>query len=98
MKFGLSDTELATLHEKIVTPLSQAGAKVYCYGSRARGDHRKFSDIDIMVESNSDLSQQLAKIREEFENSNFPLKVDLVEFRHFAESYKSCYFADRKTF
>ena len=45
-QFGLSEDELNTLAQLVVGPLVGAGAKVWCFGSRARGDHKKFSDID----------------------------------------------------
>ena len=64
---------------------------MFCYGSRARGDHQPYSDLDIMVESNHDLSTLISLLQEKLSNSNFPYKIDLVEYRDFADSYKEGY-------
>jgi len=87
MKFGLSKEEYQEIETKLVHPLEQAGAKVWIFGSRARGDSKPFSDLDIMVESPKDLRDEVAALKEYFENSNFPFKIDLVEKHHFATSY-----------
>lgn len=96
MKFGLTDEQYNQILEIIVKPLMKKGAKVYCYGSRARGDHQKFSDIDLMVESSSKDKLKIPDLQENIQNSNFPFKVDLVHISDFAESYKSSYLRDRK--
>lgn len=84
--------------KNIVLPLQARGATIWCYGSRARGDYQKYSDLDLMVESNQDLSTELSLIREFLGKSNFPYKVDLVAFAEFAESYKDGYKKDRVLF
>ena len=98
MKFGLSASEYQFIEENVVLPLEQLGATVWCYGSRARGDQTKFSDLDIMIESDSDLSKSISIILEKLQDSNFPYKVDLVQLREFAESYKPGYEQDRINF
>tara|TARA_B100001248_G_scaffold262158_1_gene256438 strand:+ start:427 stop:729 length:303 start_codon:yes stop_codon:yes gene_type:complete len=98
MKFGLTKEEFQFIYESVVQPLEKLGAKVFCYGSRARGDYNKFSDLDIMVEGGSNLDGILSSIREKLVNSNFPYKVDLVEYKHFADSYKKGYNNDKVPF
>ncbi|MFU7503418.1 MAG: nucleotidyltransferase domain-containing protein [Candidatus Tisiphia sp.] len=45
------------------------------YGSRVKGSHRKFSDLDLCVmELISD--EELLNLQEELEESNLPIKVD----------------------
>ncbi|MCB0357644.1 MAG: nucleotidyltransferase domain-containing protein [Bdellovibrionales bacterium] len=87
MKFGLTQEQYKYILETVVLPLESNEAIVWCFGSRARGDYKKFSDLDLMVESKKDQSVLMAKIRETLENSNFPLKVDLVDKNEFAISY-----------
>ncbi|MEA3507881.1 MAG: nucleotidyltransferase domain-containing protein [Synergistota bacterium] len=55
--------------------------KVFLFGSRARGNNRPFSDIDIALEhENGALSPALlALLRERFEESLIPFMVDLVD-------------------
>ncbi|BFD46124.1 MAG: nucleotidyltransferase domain-containing protein [Rickettsia endosymbiont of Sergentomyia squamirostris] len=46
------------------------------YGSRVKGGHRKFSDLDLCVmELISD--EELLNLQEELEESNLPIKVDV---------------------
>lgn len=95
MKFGLTTEQYNQVFKTIVQPLAKKGAKVYCYGSRARGDYKKFSDLDLMIESESKDGLNIGEIREQMQNSNFPLKLDLVHVSDFAESYKNSYLQDR---
>ena len=95
MTFGLTTEEYGFIRANVVAPLEAKGAKVFCYGSRARGDQRPFSDLDLMVEADTDLSSLVADLQEMLQNSNFPYKVDLVEYRHFADAYKPGYLKDK---
>ena len=95
MSFGLSAREYDEVLARIVVPLRNVGAKVFCYGSRARGDHSHYSDLDLMVETSSDVSSLLSEIREHFSRSNFPIKIDLVDLRDFSDAYRSGYLNDR---
>lgn len=96
--FGLTPAEYEHIRSSVVLPLQALGAQVYCYGSRARGDHRQYSDLDLMVEADRDLAATVSEIQEQLSRSNFPYKVDLVQLRHFAEAYKAGYLTDRKLF
>ncbi len=88
MTFGLTIDELNLLKKVVVAPLQDRGAKVWCFGSRAKGTHHKFSDIDIMVESTQDLTQLIGEIRESIIESTFPYKVDIVDLHDFASAYR----------
>lgn len=96
MKFGLTENELDYFQRELVKPLNKLGATVWVFGSRARGDHQKYSDLDVLVESSSrDLTATLSNIREEFEEGNFPYKVDIVALSELAESYRENALKDR---
>ncbi|MCX6360599.1 MAG: nucleotidyltransferase domain-containing protein [Armatimonadetes bacterium] len=60
------------------------GADVYLFGSRARGTERPTSDIDIAVDWHGAPlgSGILSRLREEFEESNIPFTVDVVDLAH----------------
>jgi predicted nucleotidyltransferase len=89
MKFGLTDEEYAQLDRWVVSPLKKFGAQVWIFGSRARGDHKTFSDVDILYSLQPSLRlADLGNIRETIEESNFPFKVDLVDENVLAESYR----------
>lgn len=90
MKFGLTDTHYATIVDLAIRPLKSAGAKVFVFGSRARGNQRKFSDLDLAVECPTPLSLSfLAKIRSALEESDLPVKVDVVDMSELAESFRN---------
>jgi len=52
---------------------------IYLFGSRARGDNSAFSDIDIAIDAKENISQKVAKVRFEIEESLIPYKVDIVD-------------------
>lgn len=91
MKFGLSQQQYQFIKDHVVKPLEEKNAQVWCYGSRARGDFKAFSDLDLMIENAPQLDSLIGSIQEGLTNSNFPFKVDLVRLEQFAESYQSKY-------
>jgi len=56
-------------------------AKIYLFGSRARGDNSFYSDFDIALESDEDLGGKIAEFKYFLEESNIPYKVDIVELK-----------------
>jgi predicted nucleotidyltransferase len=90
MPFGLSDQDYDLLVRLAIDPLKTNGAKVWVFGSRARGDFRPFSDIDVLFEFQPHHQPPLGllfNIRDDLEQSNMTLKVDLVDRREIAKSY-----------
>lgn len=54
--------------------------QAWVFGSRATGRARPFSDLDILLTLPTTLSwDQRAQLRDAFENSDLPFKVDVVE-------------------
>lgn len=51
--------------------------KAYLFGSRARGDNKKDSDVDILVELSKMIGLQFYKLRLELED-NLGVNVDLT--------------------
>ena len=69
--------------------LPPAVAEVRLFGSRARGDARRWSDIDIAVMPKSDLpAGLLAELREALEESNLLLDVDVIDLREAGETVR----------
>lgn len=92
MKFGLSEKDFNTLDQHLIQPLKYFGARVFVFGSRVRGKHHPFSDIDILYCEKSGHPIPLGKIavlKEGLEESNLPIKVDLVNEKDLAQSYRS---------
>jgi predicted nucleotidyltransferase len=88
MRFGLSDEHWKLVEKLALAPLRNAGAKTWVFGSRARGDSQKFSDLDLLV-SGAIPDTLLSQIREALEESPLPVRVDLVVEHELAESYRS---------
>lgn len=57
-------------------------SEVKIFGSRARGDYKKNSDIDIAVKF---LQPIIGILAEDFEKSNFPYSVDIINFENVGE-------------
>ena len=93
--FGLSEEDFQFII-KTLKNLNRMDTMVWVFGSRARGDNSQFSDLDLMVETSDDVSEELREIREIFDESNLPIKVDIVSAKDFADSYKDSYMKDRK--
>lgn len=96
--FGLTPSQYQFIYESVIAPLESKGAIVWCFGSRARGTHKEFSDLDLMVEGPESLRAEIGQIREALSNSNFPYKVDLVLRSDFALSYVPQYESERIRF
>jgi predicted nucleotidyltransferase len=98
MKYGLTDQQFQILDEMVISPLKSHGVTVWIFGSRARGDHKPFSDVDIVYETqqNSPLPQGfMSNLRDSLEESRLPYKVDIVDFREMADSYRFGVLSDR---
>ncbi|MDI9407946.1 MAG: nucleotidyltransferase domain-containing protein [Candidatus Pacebacteria bacterium] len=76
MPFGLSDKSLSIVHG--ILRGHPAVERAVIYGSRARGNYREGSDIDLALEG-SDLKYDVViKIAGELEDSYLPYFVDLM--------------------
>ncbi|WP_228409570.1 nucleotidyltransferase family protein [Radiobacillus deserti] len=68
--------ELKTI---ILNVLKEENVKVYLFGSWARQEEKNSSDIDIAVESRSQISlSKWAELLEKVEESTIPYHVDIV--------------------
>ena len=74
MKFGLSDTQM----EQISVILNnESVTRAAIFGSRAKGNHRSNSDVDIAVWGN-DLN--IGRILTELDELPMPYKFDVVDY------------------
>ena len=91
MKVAASMSHDLTLVRDIATRvLAGTGAKAILFGSRARGDARQWSDIDLAIEGGKDLPRDiLSALREAFEESNILLNVDVVDLRDASAQIRS---------
>jgi predicted nucleotidyltransferase len=90
MNWGLKFEQYQILMNILIKPLIARKAKLFVFGSRARGDHHPFSDIDILYVENSNLQipkEIISQIKEDLEDSDLSIKVDLVNYNDLAKSY-----------
>jgi predicted nucleotidyltransferase len=74
------DLDVETAHAIIRRHLPPQMARLWLFGSRARGDARRWSDIDIAVEPLQPLpAGLLSELREALAESSVLLDVDLVD-------------------
>lgn len=96
MKFGLEERHWRMIEDLVLNELRARGARIWVFGSRARGDHQPFSDLDLLYEADGPLPFSVTgQISERLENSNLPIKVDLVAWSDLAESYRPSVLKDR---
>jgi len=69
--------------------LDRFGVRLILFGSRARGDCRPTSDIDLALRADKPIpAWALAEMRERLEESHLPLRVDLVDYARAPEDLK----------
>jgi predicted nucleotidyltransferase len=86
--YGFSEQQWQIVLALLVRPLEKERCSVGIFGSRARGDHRPFSDLDVLVKGQPK-SATLSRIREELEESRLSVTVDIVLDHNLADSYRA---------
>ena len=63
--------------------------EVRAFGSRVTGKAKKYSDLDLVVMTRSPLdAKTMAFLKNAFEESNLPIKVDIIEWATISDSFK----------
>lgn len=84
MKFGLTDKTITQI-QSVLARYPQVETAVI-YGSRAMGNYRKGSDIDMTLTGGEDLTLTvLYRIMDEIDDLLLPYTVDLSIFRHISD-------------
>lgn len=97
MIFGLSDSHWKIIMDLAIKPLQHLDCEVYIFGSRARGDNHKFSDLDVLYKSSATIPlSKIAMIKSDLEDSDLPIKIDLVDENDLAASYRESIEKDRR--
>lgn len=71
--FGLNDNILNMIFDIV----QKYKYDFYVFGSRARGNYRDNSDIDIAIDGYAEKNEQ-DKIRNDFDSLNIPYMIDLL--------------------
>ncbi|GHS93432.1 hypothetical protein AGMMS50276_03890 [Synergistales bacterium] len=63
--------------------------EVRVFGSRYKGNNRPYSDIDLVFVGNEELNvSRIGDIRESFEESNLPYRVDVLDWNATSEKFR----------
>ncbi len=60
----------------------------WVYGSRAKSTATSKSDLDLVIFATSEQQQQVGNLREAFEESDLPFRVDLFVWDDLPEAFK----------
>jgi predicted nucleotidyltransferase len=86
--------DLSSEHRQLVLDLLAqvlpASAQVWVFGSRATGRARRYSDLDLLIDAGRPLSRdEAALLREAFEESDLPYRVDIVDWHAIGDRFRS---------
>jgi len=85
----LDKKTLTSIKKILFSKLDQTKDKVFIFGSWAIGNNRKFSDIDIGIESkNPKIDNLISHLKEDLEESDIPYMIDLVNFKDTTKQFK----------
>ncbi len=62
---------------------------VWAFGSRVKGNAKKYSDLDLAIMTTRPLSfSQITILKEAFEESDLPIRVDVVDWAETSETFQ----------
>jgi len=64
------------------------GVEAWAYGSRAKGTAKPWSDLDLVVFAGPGQKNAVAELREAFEESDLPFRVDLFVWDEIPETFR----------
>lgn len=92
-RLQLSDTEVAEVRAYLQRYLP--GTAVWAYGSRVTGNAKPYSDLDLVAFAEPGQQACISELREAFEESSLPFRVDLFVWEQMPESFRgniqACY-------
>lgn len=84
--------DISARHLELVRDILQAhvpGREVWAFGSRAKKTAKQYSDLDIVMLGEERLDIHLAaELREAFQESALPFKVDIVDWAATDEGFR----------
>ena len=92
--------DLSEQHRQIVlqvlTETLPDGTQAWVFGSRAKGRARRYSDLDLVIDAGRRLSvDQTAILREAFDESDLPYRVDLVDWHALDDGFRRLIMTER---
>jgi len=92
--------DVSAEHRRIVLDLLAEhlphGGEVWVFGSRATGRARRYSDLDLAIDAGRPLTlDEAATLREAFEESDLPYRVDIVDWHAIDARFRPLIEAER---
>lgn len=78
MKFGLDDTTIGRMLKVFETHAKVD--EVILFGSRAKGNYKEGSDIDLAVKGRNITFDDILKLHGQLDELNLPYKIDLLDY------------------
>lgn len=73
----------------VLDVVGERKVKVYLFGSWARGEATRLSDIDVAINPSATLPRgMLARLRERLEESHVPYRVDVVDLTRTSPEFR----------
>jgi predicted nucleotidyltransferase len=89
----LSPTQLATVRRILARQVP--GREVRAFGSRVTGRAWRYSDLDLVIMGAEPLpALTLARLRADFEDSDLPFRVDVLEERDLPDAWSGSFTRD----
>ncbi|MBM4259518.1 MAG: nucleotidyltransferase domain-containing protein [Deltaproteobacteria bacterium] len=80
---------LAEVRRIVLAAVGDKKVRVYLFGSWARGEATRISDIDVALDPQTTLPRgTLAQLRERLEESHVPYRVDVVDLTHTSPEFR----------
>lgn len=88
--FGLDARHIEFIVNILKKNISDKNVRFYVFGSRAKGNYKEYSDIDIAVDFKGEklCENVLDNIILEFENSVLPYEVDVIDLNAIDDNFK----------
>ena len=76
--------------KKELLPFYDKIEKIYAFGSRVRGNHKKYSDLDLAIKfcenTNDDV---ILLMKNALEESSIPIRVDLIDLDKISDEFRT---------
>ena len=88
------------LNEKYISFIKETvyhylqNCEIYLFGSRTKGTAKKYSDIDIAIDSEELTFEKKSLLKFLFEDSTMPYEVDIVDLNKVTDKFKELITAD----
>lgn len=87
MNIDLGPAHLETVSRILASVVPDC--EVSAFGSRVKGNARKYSDLDLVVKGTEPLAMsRYARLSTAFEESDLPINVDILDWHTIPESFR----------